>query len=106
MSPERDDPQKASPVRTGTRTARVRHQTALTRELPVGSVSHRDIIRCMDSHPVEFQEAAKVLGHKGHKLYTVVGPKGFQCLVDDTYNYSADEIVLLVKSGRPGLPEV
>lgn len=55
----------------------------------------------MNSHPVDFQEAGKILGRKGHKLHTVVGPKGFQCLVDDTYNYTADEIVMLAKSGRP-----
>lgn len=50
---------------------------------------------------MDFQEAGKILGRKGHKLYTVVGPKGFQCLVDGTYNYTADEIVMLAKSGRP-----
>jgi hypothetical protein len=55
----------------------------------------------MNSHPVDFQEAGNILGRKGHKLFTIVGPKGFQVLVDDTYTYAADEIVLLARSGRP-----
>jgi hypothetical protein len=52
---------------------------------------------------VDYKEAAEKLTRRCHKLFTVVGDKGFIALVDDAYSYTAEQLIFLVENGlRPG----
>lgn len=54
-------------------------------------------------YKVDYKEAAEKLTRQGHKVFSVVGDKGFIALVDDTYSYTAEQLIFLVKSKlRPG----
>jgi hypothetical protein len=59
---------------------------------------NRAILRYMD-----FKQAADKLRKRGHRIFSVVGNKAFVARVDDTYNYTAEQLIFLVENGlNPG----
>jgi hypothetical protein len=52
---------------------------------------------------MDFKEAADKLRKQGHNIFTVMGQKGFSARVDDSYSYTAEQLVFLVENGlKPG----
>jgi hypothetical protein len=52
---------------------------------------------------MDYKEAADKLTKQGHKVFNMTGDKGFIALVDDTYPYTAEQLIFLGENGlRPG----
>jgi hypothetical protein len=45
---------------------------------------------------MDFKQAADRLRKQGHKIFTMTGDKGFIVTVDDSYTYTAQQLIFLV----------
>jgi hypothetical protein len=50
---------------------------------------------------MDFKQAADRLRKQGHKIFTMTGDKGFIVTVDDSYSYTAEQLIFLVENSLP-----